>query len=74
MSASLSMIWVFINGLQIFMNFPTLNLNVPGVAFIVVEYLIIICNFDIGFGYLTMEMFGDSFKLPKKDVILGDIE
>ena len=56
-----------------FMNFPTLNLNIPGIAFIVVEKLITICNFDFFFGYISMDLLGENFELPKKDVILGDL-
>ena len=54
------------------MNFPTLNLNIPGVAFIVVEKLITICNFDFFFGYFNMDLFGEKFATPKRDTILTD--
>ena len=56
------------------MNFPTLNLNIPGVAFIVVEKLITICNFDFFFGMLNMDLFGERFATPVKDVILTDLK
>ena len=62
-----------INGLQLFMNFPTLNLNFPGISFIVVEKLITICNFDFFFGNLNMDLFGEKFATPKRDVILTDL-
>ena len=62
-----------INGLQLFMNYPTINLNFPGVSFIVVEKLITICNFDFFFGYLNMDLFGEKFAVPKRDVILDDL-
>ena len=62
-----------INGLQLFMNFPTLNLNIPGIAFIVVNKLITICNFDFFFGMLNMDLLGEKFATPKRDVILADL-
>ena len=47
MNGALAQIWGMINGLQLAMHLPTLNLSFPEVAFTVVEKLLGVFTFDI---------------------------
>ena len=72
MNGALAQIWGMINGLQLLMHLPTLNLSFPEVAFVVVEKLLLVFTFDIP--NVDFRLFGENVQPPVDDKILTDID
>jgi hypothetical protein len=49
----MAQIWGMINGMQFIIHMPTLNVDMPGNAFLIITQIIMVATFDIP--YLTME-------------------
>ena len=77
MNGCLAQIWGMINGLQLFMHFPSMNLNPPAVAMILVEKLLSVFTFDFSWNGKTIDLnfvFGAWFATPAEDKIYPDVE
>jgi len=68
MAGCLAQVWGMINGLQIMVHLPALNVNFPGNAWLVVEKVLVVATFDLP--VVNMDLFGPAFPLPSDDNIL----
>ena len=69
MNGCLAQIWGMINGLQLFMHFPSMNLEPPVVAFVVIDKLLDVLTFDFELHDQTLDLtlLGDRFRTPAND-------
>ena len=76
MNGCLAQIWGMINGLQLFMHFPSMNLEPPVVAFVVIDKLLDVFTFDFSWDGQTLDLtlLGDRFRTPANDAIFKDLE
>ena len=73
MSGALSQVWGMINGMQVMVHLPSLAVNFPGNAMIVVEQILVIATFDIP--YLDIETLSFGYwALSEDDSIFSDLE
>ena len=65
-----------INGLQLLMHYPSLNVEPPAVAFTVINQLLDVFTFDIGYEdwNLDITVLGEAFESPANDEIFNDID
>jgi len=71
MSGCLAQVWGMINGMQILVHLPILNVEFPAVSFLVVSQIVSVATFDIP--YVNMDdMFGKFIKLSEDDGIFED--
>ena len=59
MNGALAQIWGMINGMQILMHFPTLNLSVPVTAQVIISKLLSVFTFD--FPYVDWKLTGEKY-------------
>jgi len=67
-SGCLAQIWGMINGMNFILHIPTLNIQFPSNAFMVIQKILIVATFDIP--YLNLATISAVYKLPADDAIL----
>ena len=67
-SGCLAQIWGMINGMNFILHIPTLNIQFPSNAFMVIQKILIVATFDIP--YLNLATISAVYKLPVDDAIL----
>lgn len=73
MNGALAQVFCMINGLQIVMHLPTINLSFPEIAFVVVDKLMGVFTFDIPNVEFKV-LFPESVQPPAYDAVFSDIE
>ena len=75
MAGTLAQVWGMINGLQIIVHFPAINLAFPENAMMVVQEILKIATFDIPYfdtASISEPVVGPAFIPPVDDRILTD--
>ena len=67
-SGCLAQIWGMINGMSFMMHIPTLNIDFPSNAFLIISNVLLVVTFDIP--YLNMGTLGPIFNFPDEDNVL----
>ena len=56
-----------INGMQFIIHLPTLNVNMPGNAFLIITQIILVATFDIP--YATLEKIPNLYKVDETEIL-----